>query len=111
MNSLTFNQTSFIANTFFKNENYNGWEGIAHKLIKNGKCVVAGTKCIWQGGIGNFIQTSKPEDFVDCLLYEFNLTDFISSEYFIDSKKYELERLHQAKIAIDVQYNDILSLK
>lgn len=58
---------------FFKNETHAGWAGIATKLLENGFCIVAGEGCIWNGGIGSFIDTSPALNAVGCTLYEFDL--------------------------------------
>lgn len=81
---LTDNQRWFIMENFFKNEEYVGWRNIATKLLSNGKCIVAGNKCIWVGGIGNFIATQPAKDAVDCLEYTFDLKSFIKTNWFKD---------------------------
>lgn len=78
---LTNYQKEFIINYFFKDEKYAGWRNIATTLLEDGECVVAGEKCIWIGGIGNFIKTEKSQKFIDCLLYKFDLIEFLSSQW------------------------------
>jgi len=62
MRVLTEIQKEFLLKNFFTNENYAGWRSIATKLLTTGKCIVPGSKCIWHGGIGNFIKTAEAED-------------------------------------------------
>lgn len=80
---LTAEQKHFIKQ-LFKNEDYAGWKNIAESLINKGFAIVAGTTCIWYGGIGNFIKTEEAPEYVDCLKYTFDVEEFISSEYFKD---------------------------
>ena len=61
---LTTYQKDFLLNNFFENTSYAGWRGIATTLLETGECVVAGDKCIWVGGIGNFIEIKKAEGFL-----------------------------------------------
>jgi hypothetical protein len=82
MKNLTDNQINFLLEYFFENEKYAGWKNIATELLKNGSCIVAGTECIWIGGIGNFIKTEKAEKYIGCILYTFDLEYFLSSEYY-----------------------------
>lgn len=82
MNELTRFQESFIIDSFFKNEQYAGWKNIANSLLQTGSCIVPGSSCIWCGGIGNFIKTTEAKNAIDCLLYEFDLDYFMSSEWF-----------------------------
>ena len=83
MEELNDNQKKYLL-SFFETDKYAGWKNIATKLIENGKCIVAGTECIWKGGIGNFIKTSNADDLVDCLVYDFDLKVFMTSWYYID---------------------------
>ena len=79
---LTEQQTEYLLENFFKNENFAGWKNIAKTLLEKGKCVVAGEYCIWDSYIGNFIETKKAFDFFGCLEYHFNLETFLKSEWF-----------------------------
>lgn len=85
MRQLTENQKMFML-TFFNvhptNQHCPGWESIACNLLDHGTCIVAGSKCIWEGGIGNFITTSPISTAVGCIKYEFDVDNFISSEWF-----------------------------
>lgn len=110
MESLTENQKTFLLNYFFKNETYAGWKNIATKLLINGSCIVAGTDCIWKGGIGNFIQVNNTEEFVDCVKYKFDLEDFLSSEWFKEIHNSYITELAQHKREMEEKYNEITQL-
>lgn len=110
MRTLTKNQKEFLLNYFFKNEEFNGWNNVATKLLNNGKCIVAGDKCIWNGGIGNFIKTEDTEDAVDCLLYTFDLEHFLTSKWYKDISKEYISILSAKKRDIELEYNDITNL-
>jgi hypothetical protein len=86
MKILSQEQKDFILEHFFKNEDYAGWKNIANKLLDTGKCIVAGDSCIWKGGIGNFIKVDTAKDGVDCLEYKFNVSSFLTSEWFKEIK-------------------------
>ncbi len=111
MKQLTEYQKKFILNTFFLTEKYAGWKGVAEKLLEKGSCTVAGDKCIWNGGIGNFIYTSDAVDAVGCLLYTFNLEKFLSSNWYISIADGYLDDLYAAKIRAEKEYNEILDIK
>lgn len=81
MKKLTNYQKEFILNYFFKDDKHIGWRNIGTTLLEDGECVVAGTECIWVGGIGNFIKTEKAKNLVDCLLYKFDLKEFLRSAW------------------------------
>lgn len=82
MKILSIHQRNFLLENFFKNEKFPGWRNIANNLLDNGKCIVAGDKCIWNGGIGNWITTNNAKDAYNCLEYSFNLQEFMKSEWF-----------------------------
>ena len=86
---VTENQREFLLEYFFYNDEYPGWKNIANKLIDNGKVVIPNINDkIWIGGIGNFIEiTDGSDDFVDCIQYNFDLKDFLTSEYYKDIRK------------------------
>lgn len=81
MKKLTDIQIDFLLDTFFEKPGYPGWRNIAEALLRLGKCVIAGDKCIWQGGVGNFIRTSRADGLFDCLEYKFDLESFLSAEW------------------------------
>jgi hypothetical protein len=94
----------FLLNTFFKNERFSGWKGIAENLIDKGECIVAGTDCIWKGGIGNFIKVEEANDLIGCIKYIFDYNDFVSKdnlffmEYYtpyLEDLKYEAEKIEK----------------
>ena len=109
-NILTNNQMDFLLNYFFKNENYIGWKNIAEKLIQEEECIVPGKNCIWVGGIGNFIETKEDERAVGCLLYEFDLIKFLTSEWFKQISNSYIDILSVKKREIEQQYEDICNL-
>ena len=110
MNKLTEYQKNFLLEYFFRNEAYVGWKNIATKLLEKGECIVAGNECIWNGGIGNFINTEKAENAVDCLLYKFDLDVFLSSEWYKMISNDYISILSTKKMQINDEYNDITSL-
>lgn len=73
--------------TFFKHNHYPGWENIAEKLIDSGECIVAGTLCIWYGGIGNYIKSKPHENAFNCSIYTFDLANFKESAWFKERRK------------------------
>ena len=84
---LTEHQMEFILLNFFHSYEHPGWRNIATKLIEHEECIVAGTECIWMGGIGNFISVSNSNNLVGCMLYEFDLKSFIGSKWFKEIKE------------------------
>lgn len=82
MSNLTKNQKDFLLNVFFKNEKYAGWRSIAESLVTNGKCLAAGSRSIWRGGVGNFIETKQSDEAIGCVNYTFDLDTFLTSKYF-----------------------------
>ena len=110
MKTLTENQKNFLLEYFFKTENYAGWKNIATMLLDTGSCIVAGKKCIWHGGIGNFIKTKDAENVIDCLSYEFNLEYFLSSEWYKEVSNHYIIILSDNKRRIEAEYIDICNL-
>lgn len=110
MKKLTFHQTEFLLTYFFKNNKYAGWRGIACKLLEKGKCVVAGTDCIWSGGVGNFIKTSNAEDAIGCTLYEFNLTEFLQSAWYLEVYNAYMNEMQSKLEALIRENNEIRDL-
>lgn len=95
MRKLTENQITYLKR-FFEDEHNN----VADKLLRNGKCVVAGEGKLWWGGIGNFIRNTDAEDFVDCTQLNFDVDEFLSSQWFkgtvqshIEHRESEIEKL------------------
>lgn len=91
---ITENQKNFLLK-FFESDKYPGALSIGEKLITNGKCIVAGSNCIWKGGIGNFIKLSEPidVDVVGCVEYSFDLDYFMTSEWYKEIKEEYLKEL------------------
>jgi len=86
MKYLTGNQINYLKG-FFGEDN----ENVANKLLTTGKCVVAGDGKLWHGGIGNFIRITDAEDFVDCKHLNFDVDEFLSSEWFKESLQNEIQ--------------------
>ncbi len=110
MKTLTENQINFLLEYFFKAEEFASWKNIATKLLNTGSCIVAGKDCIWIGGIGNFIKTKNAENLIDCLLYEFDLEYFLSSEWYKEISNQYISILSDKKKQIEAEYTDICGL-
>ena len=110
MKQLTKFQEEFLLDYFFKNEKYVGWRNIAESLLNKGECVVAGEKCIWIGGIGNFIETSKAEGYFGCTIYKFDLELFLSSAWYGQIFNAYISKLSDEKREIEQKYNEIINL-
>lgn len=104
MKEITNNQKEFLLEMFFKNELYPGWKNIGEKLIMYGYCVVPGDKCIWCGGIGNFIELEPAEDFVGCIKYKFDLSVFTKSEWYKEIKNLYLKGIKDKRDDIELKY-------
>lgn len=107
MRTLTEYQKNFILNKFFKDEQYAGWKNIATKLLETGSCVVPGNKCIWHGGIGNFIKTSQAEGYFGCCLYEFNIESFLSSKWYVEICDEYTNTLSVKMSELKKEYNEL----
>lgn len=110
MRQLTETQKEFLLEYFFKNDNFAGWKNIATSLLENGSCVVAGTNCIWCGGIGNFIKTNNAIGFVDCLIYKFDLEYFLTSAWYKEIKSYYELELEDKMEKLQKEYQDLCNL-
>lgn len=93
--NLTESQKKFILSTFFESDKYPGSRSIGEALITNGKVIVAGDKCIWIGGIGNFIQTKETTEAIGCIEYNFDLDTFLSSNWFKEMKDLHIKELSE----------------
>lgn len=108
-----------VISKFFENDQYAGWENIAINLIHNGVCIVPGNDCIYKGGIGNFISVNyHPVGAVDCVEYNFDVNDFITSKIFqenllghINSTKSEIQKLESKLKETQNKLKSIESLK
>lgn len=109
LKDLTEQQKEFIKE-FFHHPEYAGWENIADKLLEFGECVVAGSDCIWIGGIGNFIDVEESPLFIGCVNYRFLFNDFLSSSYFQDYKTNKLIELEKEEFLLRNKINNIYSL-
>lgn len=88
-------QLEFIKEHFFKLTHAIGWKQIADNLLTNEHCIVAGTECIWRGGIGNFIKVEKSLDAIGCLVYKFDVNTFLESEFFKEAYNAKIEALYK----------------
>lgn len=109
MEELTQNQLDFLL-TFFESNQWAGWKTVATCLLKEGRCIVAGNKPMWKGGIGNFITIERAPDLYDCLLYKFDLNNFLDSEWFKSYQEEQLVIIKEKKDAIETQYSQIILL-
>lgn len=110
MRQLTQIQKEFLLDYFFKDERFAGWKNIATKLLEKGRCIVAGTDCIWNGGIGNFIKLSLAENTYGCLLYEFDLDNFLSSKFYKEISGEYIDILAGEKRVSDQKLEEIINL-
>ena len=110
MKELNDTQKEFLLENFFKDEKHPDWKNIATNLLEKGKCIVAGDKCIWFGGIGNFIKTSETEEAISCLLYTFDLKLFLSSQWFKQVKENYLLDLVEQEKKLNKQIKEIAHL-
>lgn len=110
MKKLTENQKNFILEYFFENDEYAGWKGIATKLLERGNCIVAGTGCIWHGGIGNFIKTEPAKGAIDCTLYTFDLDCFLTSAWYKEISNSYISKLAKKKREAELEYDEIINL-
>ena len=94
--------TDFILNNFFKNEKYAGWYNIATKLLKDGKCIVAGEgeHIFTKMAVSKFIKTSKSDIGIGCQLYEFDLKAFLNSDEFNEIHKREISKMEKQLIEV-----------
>lgn len=108
---LTYNQQQFILEEFFKNDGFIWWREIALKLLEKGTCIVAGDKCIWNGGVGNFIKTETSEDAIGCLVYNFDLYYFLSSEWFKGTYDAYLVEVEEQIMVLKQKHDELLKIK
>jgi hypothetical protein len=103
-------QKEYLLEAFFKHGSHVNWRNIATKLLEDGSCIVPGDKCIWSGGIGNFIKTTTPENAIGCLLYEFDLRDFLHSEFFKEINEVYVSEIQEKYEQIKLQYYGMTAL-
>ena len=106
MKHFTENQMEFLL-TFFENNKYPGSKEIGAKLIKKGRCIVAGNTMLWQGGIGNFIKTKETDEAVGCLEYTMDINEFIHSELFKESLNYKINKVNSNIIELQEVKEDM----
>lgn len=108
--NLTKYQKEFILE-FFKNNEFPAWRAIAEALIEKGTVL---TTCqhtdIWWGGIGNFISSEKSDTGVGLWIYDFNLSEFISSVMFKEYKEVKEKELEEKYLRFKEEYQDIINL-
>lgn len=100
---LTENQKQFLIERFFKHNvttkdyRISFLEDVTKSLLEQGVCIVSGStyEPIWRGGIGNFIKVRNAENAIGCVQYTFNLEEFISSPYYVETKEAYLNPLKQ----------------
>lgn len=85
--TLTQNQIQYFIKHFFLPNDYAGAESIAKGLLTRGTSLVAGTKCIWTGGVGNFIKIKPFDGAYQISEYVFDLEGFLSSSWVQDITK------------------------
>lgn len=107
---MTGEQIQFIKNNFFKNEEYAGWEAIANKLLKDGRCIIAGHNKIWYGGIGNFIKCAPAENAIECSLLTFDKESFLHSKWFQEQAESYIKRLTHQISSLQDEQNAIFNL-
>lgn len=110
MKPLTNYQREFLLQNFFINEKYAGWKVIAEELLHSGQCIVAGSKCIWNGGIGNFIKTEDAKGAVGCILYKFDLKYFLTSEWYKSIKNEYVSQLAAKVRQVKEEHREISDL-
>jgi hypothetical protein len=110
MKQLSKIQKDFIIEKFFKNEKFAGAKNVAEKLLEKGECIVAGEDCIWRGGIGNYIKTTKADNAFGCLKYTFNIELFLSSDWFKSYVENEKQNLHLVIKELEQKYAEISEL-
>jgi hypothetical protein len=110
MKELTAEQKNYLLEVFFYNDRFVGWKSIAEKLLEKGSCIVAGTECIWIGGIGNFIKVTPAEDTFGCSEYKFDLEYFLQSEWFKETKENSLTRLNRKVVELQTRYEELSNL-
>ena len=103
---LTNNQREFILSAFFALDLVPHWRKIAEVLLDEGSCIVAGESRIWNGGVGNFIQTANEPFCIGCLRHTFDLEMLLSSPYFLDSLQFKHDKMVQTRNEIDAEILD-----
>lgn len=101
------NKKNFLLNEFFKNEDFAGWQDIAESLICNGYCIIAGSKSLWSGGVGNFIEISEAKEYVDCVRLDFDLQKFTSTNYFKERLSVRIMSFTNEKRELDAKLESL----
>ena len=104
--NLTESQKKFLLSAFFESDKYPGSRSIGDKLLTDGKATIAGDKCIWIGGIGNFIQTKETTEAFGCIEYSFDLDTFLSSNWFKEMKQLHIEKMSEEVDILKTELKD-----
>jgi hypothetical protein len=107
---LTPHQMDFIVDNFFESKQHAGSREIAIRLIDQGKCIVAGDKCIWQGGVGNFIKTNPEPRAFGCCEYSFDLEKFLESAFFTEFHNVRLINLEKELKTLEKKLEELRDL-
>lgn len=95
----------YIIDVFFYLPDYAGSRNIGRSLLKSGQCVTT-IERMYYGGVGNFIDVTIPDEFVDCYQYTLN-PSFYESSFFKEVIK---EYLSDLKIQISETEDKIKEL-
>lgn len=110
------NQIQFLLNFFVGQEikryelSEEVIERIARKLIIEGKCIVAGNKRLWAGGVGNFIKTEEHDDYIGCLVHEFHIKEFLDSKFFKEIYANKMSELDDKMLELTEASKDLAAL-
>lgn len=108
---LSKEQTEFFLEFFKLDEDRTpGWKNIATKLLEKGSCIVAGDSCLWKGGIGNFIKTENTDEAVGCLVYKFDIENFMQTSWYIDTRNSFLDMMDHDLRKLESKRNEIAKL-
>lgn len=105
--TLNLNQVNTLLPLFI-NAKYPGWRNIGTHLLLNGSCIVAGTSCIWIGGVGNFIKVEPTLNAVDCSTYTLDIEEFVKSKWI---QTYLAEQFLNEQLILEKLENEVLEQK
>lgn len=91
-------------------DNCAGAKDIARKLLTNGTCIVAGTKPIWSGGIGNFIKYKPVKDAFECTEYTLDIDYLLSSTWIKDHLHNDVREIKDEIAVLEASKNAISEL-
>jgi hypothetical protein len=89
MREFSKNQIDYIVQKYFAPHERArpGSTEIGYKLLKQGSVIVAGNTNFLVGGIVNFVETKRAENFVGCMEYSLNYTALLSNKAFQRKKQ------------------------